>query len=253
MAVRLDIRHVLACLAAETLGSRRSLSALVLLEAYGERHRREGVVRVALDSLPPVPARRHGVEVLVGCGLFRAAGPDAGPDEDRDGHERADGRWIEIREEFLPDLGDVRSRASRYLKAALVFHECSPAPPDDLARALLKGAVLFNQRLFFEVHEVLEAQWKRETSDSKAALQGLIQAAVAFHHLENQNYRGAVSLLDQALRRLRPCHAGMLGLNLGDFAAGLARCRETLGGAASRQGGGFSWGMVPRLLWSGAG
>ena len=67
MAVRLDIRHVLACLAAEMLGSRRSLSALVLLEAYGERHRREGVVRVALDSLPPVPARRHGVEVLVGA------------------------------------------------------------------------------------------------------------------------------------------------------------------------------------------
>ena len=60
----------------------------------------------------------------------------------------------------------------------------SPHEGTSQTLALQKGALLFNQHLFFEVHEVLEAQWLQESGDVKQFLQGLIQIAVAFHHRE---------------------------------------------------------------------
>jgi hypothetical protein len=54
---------------------------------------------------------------------------------------------------------------------------------DGTARACRVAAALWNEQLFFEVHEVLEAEWKSARGDERQALQGLIQVAVAFHHL----------------------------------------------------------------------
>src|SRR5262245_25779813 len=43
-----------------------------------------------------------------------------------------------------------------------------------LSTALRKGVLLFNHQLFFEVHEILEAQWVKETGAERRFLQGLI-------------------------------------------------------------------------------
>ena len=59
------------------------------------------------------------------------------------------------------------------------------------ARACRVAAVLWNERLFFEVHEVLEKVWIGASGDERQALQGVIQIAVAFHHLAHGNRRGA--------------------------------------------------------------
>src|SRR5207245_9382965 len=69
-------------------------------------------------------------------------------------------------------------------------------------RACRVGAALWNERLFFEVHEVLEAVWRSATGTVREALQGVIQVAVAFHHLAHGNVRGARSLLVEGRRRL---------------------------------------------------
>ena len=71
-----------------------------------------------------------------------------------------------------------------------------------IERACRVGAALWNERLFFEVHEVLEAVWRSATGAVREALQGVIQIAVAFHHLAHGNVRGARSLLVEGLRRL---------------------------------------------------
>src|SRR6202007_3110756 len=64
------------------------------------------------------------------------------------------------------------------------------------------AAALWNERLFFEVHEVLEVVWRSATGAVREALQGVIQIAVAFHHLAHGNVRGARSLLVEGRRRL---------------------------------------------------
>jgi predicted metal-dependent hydrolase len=70
------------------------------------------------------------------------------------------------------------------------------------ARACALAAALWNELLFFEVHEVLEAVWKNAQGAERQALQGVIQIAVAFHHLAHGNRRGARTLLAEGRARL---------------------------------------------------
>jgi len=49
---------------------------------------------------------------------------------------------------------------------------------------------------------VLEAVWKTAAGTERQALQGVIQIAVAYHHLAHGNRRGARSLLAEGRSRL---------------------------------------------------
>lgn len=85
-----------------------------------------------------------------------------------------------------------------------------------LAEALDQAAELFDARLFFEVHELLEPYWMRADGATREALQGLIQIAVGFQHLVNGNLEGARMLLEEGSAK-----AGgkrLEGRDLSDFA-----------------------------------
>ena len=76
----------------------------------------------------------------------------------------------------------------------------------------------WNEGRFFDAHETLEPRWIRERD---AGLQGLIQLAAAFHHLQKGNARGARTMLQRAIPRLRnprnaPCAVDQK--RLADFA-----------------------------------
>ncbi len=79
------------------------------------------------------------------------------------------------------------------------FDDGGLAPP-----ALVEGVRLFNARDFFECHEVLEDAWRAERGPLRALLQGLIKAAVAFHHAGNGNLEGAEKVLRSGLAQLCP-------------------------------------------------
>jgi predicted metal-dependent hydrolase len=89
-------------------------------------------------------------------------------------------------------------------------------------RAILaRGVVLFNDGEYFACHEVWEELWKRSAGEQRAALQGLIQAAVAILHAEHGNHRGAVSVYRKAMRNLEEASDDCMGLRLGDFRSAL--------------------------------
>ena len=52
---------------------------------------------------------------------------------------------------------------------------------------------------FFMAHEVLEGLWIRRRDDG---LRGLIQLAVALHHIGRGNLRGARTMIERARKRL---------------------------------------------------
>ena len=60
----------------------------------------------------------------------------------------------------------------------------------------------FNALEFWEAHESWEELWLAAESDVEQFLQGLIQLAAAYHHIRRGTLRGAVRLIDAALRRL---------------------------------------------------
>ena len=102
-----------------------------------------------------------------------------------------------------PDAAELAERAER----ARRLFAGRPLDPADvpLEVALGQAALLFDGRLYFEVHELLEPFWLVAAGRERETLQGLIQVAVGFHHLSNGNLGGARALLhDGAAKLLAP-------------------------------------------------
>jgi predicted metal-dependent hydrolase len=74
----------------------------------------------------------------------------------------------------------------------------------DLPETFWRGVEQFNQGHFYACHDTLEALWMEASDPPKSFYQGILQIAVACYHLGNQNWRGAVILLGEGIRRLQP-------------------------------------------------
>jgi predicted metal-dependent hydrolase len=92
-----------------------------------------------------------------------------------------------------------------------------PAEPvlsPEEADAFRRGVSQFNDGLFFECHDTLEELWTGLRGPSRDFFQGLIQVAVAFHHLSNLNAGGAASMMERALGRFRAYPRQYFGFDL---------------------------------------
>jgi predicted metal-dependent hydrolase len=72
----------------------------------------------------------------------------------------------------------------------------------DFRTHFLEGIHHFNARRFWEAHEAWETLWLVAESDLEQFLQGLIQVAAAYHHVQRGTYRGAPRLFAAGLGRL---------------------------------------------------
>lgn len=152
---------------------------------------------------------------------------------------------VTLAQNFLSECPEIVAKLGQYGTALESWEQEEPA--SDIALALRKGAVLFNHHLFFEVHEVLEAQWIQEVDPERLFLQGLIQIAVAFYHLGNQNLRGALSLLKDGLEKIRPHTPAFLGVEIAAFAAELETCRQAIERLGPEGMGQFQMEHIPRI------
>ncbi|MSQ24109.1 MAG: DUF309 domain-containing protein [Chloroflexi bacterium] len=94
----------------------------------------------------------------------------------------------------------------------------------------------FNRGEYHACHDALETLWKRERRPIRQAYQGIIQLAVAFHHLTNGNRRGAELCLERAWGRLLPFEQGALGLDIRSLLAASQAAFENATGAAEGTG-----------------
>jgi predicted metal-dependent hydrolase len=79
--------------------------------------------------------------------------------------------------------------------------------------ALIAGVEHFNTHRFWHAHEAWEVPWLRAEGDSRTFLQGLIQLAAAYVHVQRGTYRGGVRLFDAALKKLEPFPPGYCGID----------------------------------------
>jgi hypothetical protein len=155
---------------------------------------RNRLAELILEAFEPGEAR---ATVLA---LARAAGPDECAIEAADAKRLLALGWFEsvapgrlrLRGAHRAHGADLAERASR---AASVVRGWRERHGEGLVPLLGRTAALANRGLYFEVHELLEPVWFGAAEPERTALQGLIQVAVAFHHLDNGNREGARSLL----------------------------------------------------------
>ncbi len=96
------------------------------------------------------------------------------------------------------------------------------------------GIDLFNQREFYECHDTIEEIWLQESSDRQPFLQGLIQAAVAFHHYQHGKWGAARSMLQMAIDKLTPYPDAFEGLDTLHLVTGLRTWKAALDHALKR-------------------
>ncbi len=77
---------------------------------------------------------------------------------------------------------------------------------------LAEGLRCYHAEEFFAAHEHWELVWLKLPEPEKTFLQGLIQLAAAFYHLQRGNLEGASSLLQAALWRLTPHSPSFAGI-----------------------------------------
>lgn len=75
--------------------------------------------------------------------------------------------------------------------------------------AVLRGLVLWDSKLFFEVHELLEEAWHRAVGPERKVLQALIRAAGVYVHLDHGNRKGAAKMAVRALEALSTYRAAV--------------------------------------------
>ena len=77
-----------------------------------------------------------------------------------------------------------------------------------------RGIKEFNQQQFYACHDTLEAIWVEAPEVDKRFYQGILQVAVGCYHLSNDNLRGAIILLGEAVRRLCDYQPDYAGINV---------------------------------------
>ena len=97
-----------------------------------------------------------------------------------------------------------------------------------MCEQLNRGIDLFNQREFYECHDTIEDIWLQESSDRQPFLQGLIQAAVSFHHYEHGKWGAARSMLQMAIDKLSPFPDTYDGLETGRLLIALRSWKAAL-------------------------
>ena len=90
-------------------------------------------------------------------------------------------------------IDDRMERYAKVLQSIASFHLT-----DTFSRAL----VLWDEELFFEVHELLEQAWLHATGAFKLVLQAMIRAAGMYVHLDHDNIKGATSIAAKAVKAL---------------------------------------------------
>ena len=98
----------------------------------------------------------------------------------------------------------------------------------DLPWLYVMGVELFNEKDFFECHEVWEEMWRHAIGDHSRFYQGMIQAAVCYYHWGNANFDGARRLAREAMAKLEGLDDRFLELELGAFRARFSRMTKAL-------------------------
>ena len=119
--------------------------------------------------------------------------------------------------------------------------------PTSLPLGVQKGIQLFNQRQFYEQHEVIEHEWHAERTEVRLLYQGLLQIGVGFHHALNGNHKGAMALLNDGADKVARFTPTALGIDTGRLVRETQACIEQLTVLGERNIAAFEPERIPLI------
>jgi hypothetical protein len=83
------------------------------------------------------------------------------------------------------------------------------------------GLALFNEQKYWKAHEALEEAWKHEAGQARHLYRGILQAGVAYYHIQQGNFSGAIKMVPRCQRWLAPFPEICRGVNVARLRADL--------------------------------
>lgn len=113
--------------------------------------------------------------------------------------------------------------------------------------AILEGVRLFNERAYYESHDVLEEEWADSRGVRREVLKTLVKLAAGMYHLQTSGYQGAGSLLSSGLAALDALPPAALFFEVSPLRDPVTRCLGKL--ETLESGGAVEWveDDLPRL------
>ncbi len=99
-----------------------------------------------------------------------------------------------------------------------------------LEALIREGVECFNRREFWEAHDVWERVWLESKGESKRFIQGLIQYAAAYVHIQKGTLVGAVRLFPKAASKLEGIDVTFAGVDRTELNTRAARHRKLVEG-----------------------
>jgi sugar phosphate isomerase/epimerase/predicted metal-dependent hydrolase len=129
-------------------------------------------------------------------------------------------------------LSRIRESLTPLIRSVFPFspdeHRHDDARVETLPDGVLKGIALFNERKFYEQHEVIEHEWHAERGPIRRLYQGILQIGVGFHHALNGNHRGATSLLTDGIAKTSDFLPEVRGINTQALVSGAQACLDEI-------------------------
>ena len=107
------------------------------------------------------------------------------------------------------------------------------------------GLQAYEEKDFFEAHELWEELWSEYYLDDKTFIQGLIQLAVSFVHLGNGNLNGAKSLLNKSADKFSSYSGLHRGINIDQLKQQIVIIKNEYEQLLTVEG--FDWTHIPEL------
>jgi predicted metal-dependent hydrolase len=114
--------------------------------------------------------------------------------------KRAGANVVLSRSMFTSDLPHLIQKHARVADREALESTCK----EPLSEKAIQGIEEFNRGAYYEAHEYLEEAWMEDESLGRNLYRGLVQVAVAYHHILENNYNGAAKLFLRMRQWLDP-------------------------------------------------
>ena len=113
---------------------------------------------------------------------------------------------------------------------------------DKKEKLFKSGLSLFNDKKFYDAHEYWEELWLEYYLEDKKFIQGLIQLTVAYYHLSTGNMKGARSLLNKSLEKMKMFSPVNRGIDVDRLVELIEKSILIID-----EGSDFDWTIIPKI------
>ena len=115
-------------------------------------------------------------------------------------------------------------------------------------KLFVDGITLFNEKKFYDAHEIWEELWSEYRLKDDLFIQGLIQLSVAFFHITNLNLKGSSNLFKKCLPKLKKFPINHRNINVSEIIICAENSEKKVN--SIKKVDEFDWKLVPKIIQS---